>query len=178
MDPSLLIEKIHEHKKKMDELETGVENLKKVYDQFEEEPVEIVKGKRNFMKIVRRLKKSDQFTYGIKYNLEFNPEIIRSAKKSQSNNLDVRSLYRVDEDTAENLLKWEEELPGLGGRIIENEGVAMNLNEHEMMLILIKSNVTLLIRDKPFLKIMKHMFELTYENAPTIDLDKVRKMTK
>ena len=50
----------------------------------------------------------------------------------------------------------------------ENQGVAINITEHEIMISLIKSNVTLLIRDKAFTKIMKKMFLASYDDAEKI----------
>ena len=44
----------------------------------------------------------------------------------------------------------------------------MNIKSKEVMIGLIKSNVTLLIRDKAFVEVMRRMFLATYEQAESI----------
>lgn len=52
---------------------------------------------------------------------------------------------------------------------IENEGVAISIvDDEEILITLIKSNTIMLIRDKPFTKIMKKMFIATYNQAEKI----------
>ena len=42
------------------------------------------------------------------------------------------------------------------------------IDDEEVMIAMIKSNVTLLILDKPFAKIMRKFFACTYEEAKEI----------
>ena len=54
-------------------------------------------------------------------------------------------------------------------RKIENDGVAMSIiDDSEVMVGLIKSNTTLLIRDAHFAKVMKKLFLETYKHAKEI----------
>lgn len=46
------------------------------------------------------------------------------------------------------------------------------MKNKEVMIGLIKSNVTLLIRDKPFTKVMREMFKAAYGEAKEIPLEK------
>ena len=49
---------------------------------------------------------------------------------------------------------------------IKNDGVAMAIiDDEELMITLIKSNTIMLVRDKPFIKIMKELFLNYYKNS-------------
>ena len=57
--------------------------------------------------------------------------------------------------------KWKKIDPNI--KKIDNEGVAMSiLDDEEIMIAMIKSNTIMLIKDKPFVKIMRVLFENYY----------------
>ena len=53
---------------------------------------------------------------------------------------------------------------------MHNDGVAMAIRDRAVLVSLIKSNETLVIRDEAFIKIIKKMFECTYDAAEEIKL--------
>ena len=80
---------------------------------------------------------------------------------------DIKTLARFDEETEKNVKKWLKIHKNF--RKFNNEGVAIQIQDDEGVLLgLIKSNVTLLIKDKAFCKIMKQMFLDSYKTAEKI----------
>lgn len=76
-------------------------------------------------------------------------------------------LVRYTEETKGSVDRWLAVSKNI--RKIENEGVALSvIDDAEVMISLIKSNVTLLIKDKPFAKIMRRLFEAWYDKAEQI----------
>ena len=54
--------------------------MKSVYDKAEKEPVEIVRGKKNFYKIEREMPEPKKSEYNIKYTSEYLPVWAREEK--------------------------------------------------------------------------------------------------
>ena len=82
----------------------------------------------------------------------------------------VKELVRLDKDTIKNVKRWLRVHENI--REIENEGVAVSIRDNSAILIaLIKSNISLLIKDKPFVKLMRVLFENYYKQAKKIHLD-------
>lgn len=124
-------------------------------------------GRQGFYKIVKELKEGNRYSYSIKYTSEPRPEWIRNSLRCKKNKIDNRTLTRYDKETEKDVKKWLKVKKEI--RKIPNDGVAMSiLDDEEVMIALIKSNVTLLIKDKPFAKIMKKMFLETYNAAEKI----------
>ncbi|OGJ20879.1 hypothetical protein A3K73_09245 [Candidatus Pacearchaeota archaeon RBG_13_36_9] len=165
--PEALIELIDKKQKKLEKAKEKVKELKKFYEIKEKNPVVMEIGRKGFYKIVKELKEGKEYSYSIKYTSEYKPEFVRDALKSKRKGIDGRTLTRYDKETEKEVKKWLKVKKEM--RKIENEGVAMSIiDDDEVMISLIKSNVTLLIKDAPFAKIMKKMFEETYKTAGEI----------
>ena len=138
--------------------------MKKFYNIKEKNPVILVKGQKSFYKIVRELKPPKKSNYLLKWSSEFNPEWVRSHEMNLKKGMDIKFLSRYDNETEKEVKKWLKVTKNI--RKFNNDGVAFSIvDNEEIMIMLIKSNVTLLIKDKPFVKIMKKMFLETYKNA-------------
>ncbi len=165
-DPSNLMKLVDEKEKQLKQLRENVKELKQVYEIHDEEVVQVAKGKRNFYKIIRQKDRPKEFSYSIKYTSEYNPEFIRNMKDAQKRGVDVKALVRYDEETKENVDKWLRIIPSY--RKIKNKGVAISINESEMVIALINNNIILSIKDKAFINVMKQLFEAKYENSEVI----------
>ena len=71
---------------------------------------------------------------------------------------------RIDEETEKNVRERRKISKNI--KPIKNEGVAMAIiDDEEIMITLIKSNTIMLVRDKPFIKLMKELFLNYYKNS-------------
>jgi len=165
-DPSSLKKLIDDKKQSLDVLDKEVEKLKAMYEKAEKEPVEIVRGKKNFYKIEGEAPKPRNFEYTIKYTSEYQPVWARQDRDLMRQGAKIKTLTRFNDETKENILKWLKVHKNI--RQIPNEGVAISLRDDSIMIGLIKSNVTMLIRDKPFIALMKELFLKYYESAESI----------
>lgn len=156
-DPQQLKEYISLKKKELDEVEREIIEYKAVYERHEKEPIEIVKGKNNFYKLVREMKKPQKYEYNVKYEFDLNPEFMREAEFLIKKSGDFKTLGRIDSETEKNVRMWRTISKNI--KAIENEGVALSIvDDEQIMITLIKSNTNLLIRDKPFIKLIKEFF--------------------
>ena len=134
-----------------------------MYASHEEEPVLIAKGKRTFYKILQSMHKPKKTSYSIKHTFELIPHSIREAKEFKEKGVDYRVLGRWDKETKKNISLWKKIAPNI--KPIPNTGVALSIvDDKEILLILMHSNMSLLIRDKPFIKLMQELF-LHYYNT-------------
>lgn len=163
-NPQQLKEYINSRKNELDEIERKIEEYKSVYERHEKEPVEIVKGKNNFYKLIREMKKPQKYDYAIRYNFDLSPELMREAEFLIKKRGDFRTLGRIDEETEKNVRERRKISKNI--KPIKNEGVAMAIiDDEEIMITLIKSNTIMLVRDKPFIKLMKELFLNYYKNS-------------
>jgi len=163
-DPEKLHTIIDSKIKSLMEIDTKVKELKKVYEENEKEPVAVVKGKGNFYKIAKEIKEAEKYEYNIKYNFELHHEFIRGANDKITNRIEHKNIGRIDKETEKAIKEWKTIHKEI--KPIENEGVAMSIvDDEEVMIALIKSNTTMLIRDKAFAKIMKQLFIKYYMNT-------------
>ncbi|RJQ16877.1 TrmB family transcriptional regulator [Candidatus Woesearchaeota archaeon] len=167
-NPKNLLQLIEKKEKHLEHIKNNLHQLKKFYDESKEHPVTMVIGKKNFYKVTQEQPKQKQYSYTVRYITDPHPMWMREHKENVAQGLKVKSLVRYDKETKKNVDKFIKMHPEV--RKIPNEGIAMHLQDDDYMFIaMIKSNVTLVIRDKPFIKLMKHLFEQTYTNAETID---------
>ncbi|MFH1290333.1 MAG: hypothetical protein ABIH92_02900, partial [Nanoarchaeota archaeon] len=129
-------------------------------------PVKMGLGRKAFYQIVGEMKKTKTFDYSVKWSSEYNPEWATSARKNKRKGIKSAVLTRVGDDNKKDIKKWLRVQKNM--KKFDNDGVAMSIRDEEIMISLIKSNTTLLISDKPFIKIMKKFFEDSYEKAEAI----------
>lgn len=165
--PEDLIKLIEEKQKKLEKAKEKAKELKNFYEIKEKNPVEMEIGRKGFYKIVKELKDPRNYSYSIKYTCEARPDWLRTSAKNKKKGIKSKTLTRYDKETQKDVKKWLKVKKEI--RAIENEGVAFSVtDDEEVMISLIKSNVTLLIKDKSFAKIMSKMFEETYKTAEEI----------
>lgn len=167
-NPDILKKLIKERKNSLNEIEEEVDNLKKIYETKEEEPVEIARGRKNFYRLERELPKPKKLMYNIKYTVEYRPEWAREDRSYiKRKDFELKELVREDKETANNIRKWLKVHKNI--RKIPNDGVAMSIIDKDaILLVLIKSNVSLLIKDKPFVALMKELIKNYYENSEKV----------
>jgi sugar-specific transcriptional regulator TrmB len=168
-DPQIILDIIERRKKDIAKGEQSIKELKKYYDSSYKEPVLVATGQKNFYLLMKETSSPKKnYVYAIKYVVEPKPEWIRKDSEKIRKGIDIRNLVRFDDETKKNIKKWKN--TKIPMRKIENEGIAMMIHNNEEVLIgLIKSNTTLLIRDKAFAKLMKHMYLNTWEKSEKID---------
>ena len=166
-DPEALKKLIQEKKQSLEMLDKEVDKLKEFYEKGEKEPVELARGKKNFYKVVSEMPSAEHTEYNIKYTVEYQPVWVRENRDMIRKGVRLRTLARFDEATKANIQKWLKVYKNI--RQIPNDGVAIAISDDKAIMIsLIKSNVTVLIRDTAFVKLMKELFEKYYENAEPI----------
>ncbi len=167
-DPENLMKLVEAKKAELDKIKEDIKKLEKLYASKEEEPVIITRGKKAFYKIERELPKPKKSEYNIKYTAEYQPVWVREKRESLKKGVIIKELVRFDRETENNIKKWLEIHKNI--KKIENEGIAMSIiDDSVMMLALIKSNTTLLIKDKSFIKLMKDLFLTKYKEAEQIE---------
>jgi len=166
-DPESLVKLIEEKEIRLKEAKDKAREMKKFYDVKNKNPVIMELGRDGFYKIVKDIKKPERYDYNIKWNSDPKPEWLFRREVRLKEGKDIRDLVRYDKETEKNVKEWLKVTKDI--RKIENEGVAMSItDDEEVMISLIKSNVTLLLKDKPFAKIMKKLFLAYYEKAEKI----------
>jgi sugar-specific transcriptional regulator TrmB len=160
-DPEKLHEIIDNRIKNLMEIDSKVKELKKIYEEHDVEPVILAKGKSNFYKINKEAKDPQKYGYNIKYSFQPNPIWMRHRKERISKGVDVKDIGRFDKETKAAIKEWKTISKEI--KPIENEGVAIGITDDEEVTIgLIKSNTTMLIRDKAFAKVMRQLFVKYY----------------
>jgi sugar-specific transcriptional regulator TrmB len=165
-NPESLIKLIEEKQKNLEKSKEKAIELKKFYEVKEKNPVEVGYGKAAFYKMEKEMPSAKKIFYNIKYTGEYRPEWERGHKEKIKKEIIPKELFRNDEATKENIKKWLKIHKKI--RAIENHGVAMAIRDSAVLISLIKSNATLIIRDQAFTKLIKKMFESTYELAEEI----------
>jgi len=160
-DPQKLHEIIDTRIKNLMDIDNKVKDLKKIYEEHDIEPVIIAKGKSNFYKINKETKEPEKYDYAIKYTFEANPSWMRHTKERISKGVDTKHIGLFNKDTDKAIKEWKSVIKEI--KPIDNDGVAMSIIDDEQVMIgLIKSNTTMLIRDKAFAKVMRQMFQKYY----------------
>lgn len=164
-DPKHLLDMIEKKKKQLDELESSVGELKKIYVENKEEPVLIARGLKAWPKVRDALKKGKEFVYSVKWSVEYTPKAPRR-KQNMQEGINFKTLARVAPSTKENLKKWlklDKE-----HKVVDNKGVAMNITEDEVLFVLVNQNTSVVIRDVAVATLLKEMFESLYEKKDYI----------
>ncbi len=167
-NPSSFLKMIEEKQKSLNSLKNKVVELEKFYEKRESPPVVLAEGARGFAEILRQMTSGKKYCYTIKWKSDYNPEWVENTKNAIKRGVDTKTLVRYDLETKKNIDDWAK-IVDKKPRIMDNEGLAFTVvDDNEVMLGLIKSNTTLLIRDKAFAKIMKKLFLAYYESAEKI----------
>lgn len=166
-DPETFVKLIEEKEERLKKAKEKITQLKRFYEVKEKQPVVVSVGRKGFYKIINEMTEAKHYGYDIKWTAEIRLEWIRSRKDDLKEKIKRLDLVRYDNETEKNVKEWLRIDKNI--RKINNEGIAMSIiDDCEVMIALIKSDVTLLIKDKPFAKIMKKMFEETYKSAEEI----------
>ena len=154
--------------KDLEKVKDKVKEMKELYKEKVKQPVILGYGKRAFYKIVKEQTKTKKYGYNLKWTSEYQPEWERKYKIYKKKGIADKNLVRYDDETEKNVKRWLK-IGRKNTRKFDNEGVAMAVHDDEEVLIsLINSNMTLLVRDKAFAKVMKQLFEDSYKNAEVI----------
>lgn len=170
-NPENLMKLVNKKEEELLEIKKNIRDLKHIYEEKEVEPVMLVKGKNNFYKLTKEQITSQKYSYSIKYTFEYHPDFVQSSKRTLQRKVDNKVLGRFDNETIPNITKWKKINPQI--KSIENNGVAMSIqDDEEVMIALIKSNTSMLIRDKSFAQLMKTLFLNYYEKCDDSQLTK------
>ncbi|MDO8556110.1 MAG: helix-turn-helix domain-containing protein [Nanoarchaeota archaeon] len=168
-DPDKILSLVKEKQVLLQHAEQYIGNLKKFYDLGVTEPVLIASGKKNFYALQKEMKEAEKVHYTIRYNVEVRPDWVAKEKAKIRRGVDMKNLARYDQETKKNVSKWVH-ATGKRWKAFPNEGVAVSLkDDREILISLIKSNVSLLIRDKPFIDLMKTLFLSYWEKEKFIE---------
>jgi HTH-type transcriptional regulator, sugar sensing transcriptional regulator len=167
-DPKFFKELIDNRKKELDKLKEITKELKKNYDSKTQKPVIMDYGIKGFHAINGETKNTEKYEYTITWNSDLNPIWLGNIERRIKKGIDIKTLARFDSETKYNVKEWLKVNRNM--RKFENEGIALSVKDDEEVLIaLIKSNVTLMIRDKAFAKTMKKLFINTFDKSERID---------
>jgi sugar-specific transcriptional regulator TrmB len=165
--PENFLKLIDDKQRDLEKIRQRIKEMRNFYNLAEKNPVQMQLGRKGFYKIVKDMKTPKKYDYTIRWTSEPKPDSIRKFKESKKEGVDLRFLTRYDSETERNVKEWFKINKNI--RKFNNEGVAIGVQDDEEVLLgLIKSNVTLLIRNKPFAKVMKQLFLETYKNAEEI----------
>ena len=165
--PGELLDIIKKKENRLKTIRDKIRKMKRVYDSGDKAPIVVGYGKKGFHKIKGELIEVKKSSYDVKWSSEFRPEWVGGTERAIKRDVDIRVLARYDSETRENVDEWLKINRKI--RVMKNNGVAISVHDDcEVMIGLIRSNATLLIRDKAFAKIMGKMFLETYKNAEKI----------
>jgi len=167
-DPDNLLNLLAKKQNKLADMAEEIKELKKFYDIKVKDPVILAFGKKNFYAIRRETKPSTKINYRIKYASEPKPEFIKDTKKGIKKGVEYLDLVNTDKENIKNIKIWQKVQKNI--KAIDNKGVAISVRDEEVLISLIKSNVTMLIRDTPFAEIMQKLVKTYYTQAKEIKL--------
>lgn len=168
-DPENLNKILNDKLKAINNLKSEIQELKKIYEVTEQEPIEIAKGKRNFSELLHKMDTPKKYEYTIKFKVDTKPEWIRDSKKREKEGVVLKTLVKYDETTKKNIETWNKSGAKKQMRKFEFDNIAARIvDDKETLFALIESNVTILIRDKQFTKLIKKFFEIAWEKSEKI----------
>jgi hypothetical protein len=167
-NPKIIEHAVAEKENELAKIKVDLKKMKKIYEEKPEEPVLVVTGQKAWYKMIGDLKMQDpgKFSYKINYAMEYNPLWVRKEKEELSKKVDAKVLTRYDDETKERVRKWLKINKNM--KTYPNQGVSFWTTNNFLVIALIKSNTTVLIRDKACIEMMKKLFEDAYKNAEQI----------
>jgi len=109
-----------------------VNDMKKVYDIKEKNPVVMGVGRQAFYKLVKEMKPTKKLEYTIKWTAEYIEDWARDNLNANKKGIEVKTLARCDDETKRNLGKWlkvDKEI-----RKFDNDGVAVDIRDEEVLI--------------------------------------------
>jgi len=165
--PDAFLKVIEQKEQMIAKAREKVKELKQFYSIKEKHPVVVGEGQKAFYKIIKEGKEPENYSYSIKWTSEYRDDWARDNRRRIKERKDIKVLTRYDKETEKDIKKWLKINKNI--KKIGNEGVAIGItDDEEVVLGLIKSNVTLLIKDEPFAKVMKKLFLETYKSAEQV----------
>lgn len=165
--PQKLIDMLNKKQKDIESAKEKAKELKKFYESGDVEVVKVGYGDRGFWKIAEEMSEIKQYEYNIRWSFKERRGNLSKIRKDIRKGRDHKNLVRFDDETSKDIIEASKFDTNI--RKIENHGVALSIiDDKEVMIGLVKSNTTMLIRDAAFAKIMKRMFLETYKNAEEI----------
>ena len=167
LNPIELMEIIKKREKNLDKIKNKIKDMEKLYKKKSKRPVILGYGRKAFYKTLKEMKEPEKYNYSIKWTSEYKPDWIGKNKARIKKGIDVKTLARYDKKTEKDIKKWLRTNKKI--KKFKNEGVAVDIvDDQEVLISLINSNLTLLVRDKAFAKIMKQLFRESYKNSKKI----------
>lgn len=167
--PEILLNLIKTKEKEFEKLKEEAQKLKKQYEFEKEEPVQIARGSKNFYKILKNTPSAEKFSYSIKWSSEYKPQHILENKELIKKGIKPLVLARIHEETKENIKNWLKHDVKI--KEMKNQGIAMDINDKHVLIVLINQNTIIEIKDKAFSNIMKQMFEKTFNNTKELKIE-------
>jgi len=167
-DPVKLKKIVEVKRKELLEIDKEIDNFKVFYENKAKDILKVVEGKNNFYKLYKEMPEPEKRRFSINYTLEYKPSWVRDLKLQVKRGVEVKNLVRVGGEVEVNLKKWRKFNSNI--REIENSGVAMFCVDDKAVLIsLIKSNVSFLVKDKNFVDLIGVLFKSYYDNKKDMD---------
>lgn len=166
-DPENLIELLRKKQSDIEDIEKELVKMRQIYIQSPKEPITIIKGQKNFYKVVQEMPVPKKYEYDIKHTSETKPEWIRDLVMAKKKRVDVKILTRYDDETKTNVKRWLRYTKNI--KKIPNKGVAVAIIDDKFMFItMINSNITIIVHDKATIALFKELFENYYKNTSSV----------
>jgi len=148
--------------KELTNLNKELDKLKEISETRQEGDILVVRGKKNFHKILQELPEPKKFSYTLKWNADITDlNIMKKIKNRINQGVKIKTLYNT-KTPSENIKKWSKLIPNY--KFIETDGIAMGINEKSVMISILELNSTILITSKNLSKVMKQLYEGYYKN--------------
>jgi sugar-specific transcriptional regulator TrmB len=159
---------IDKHAAELNELRGEIATLTRRYEKIPEETVWVTKGKENFHKIVGRIVPlRKKYDYRIKWDFLYHPAWARNDRLALKRGVDVRTIGPLNDITREQLRNWLKVDKNI--KNFPNSGCPVGIVDDEYVFIgLINSDITVMIKDRAFVELMKNLFLTAWKTSPKI----------
>jgi len=157
-----LQEILSDKKKDLDNINKELEELKEISKSRNSGNITIVRGKKNFHKLLKEIPKAEKFSYTIRWNADVSDKnILKRSRELGLEGVERKTLFDYNCDK-KNLEIWKKEIPDFN--FINTDKVAMQINENSVMISIVDLNSTVLIKSKEFSDVMRQLYLGYYEN--------------
>ena len=165
-NPEVMNEMLNQREKELGRAREEIKELKQVYKELGEEPIEIVKGKRNFFRLIKKLPKANKYAYSFKFALDTSPELIRHDKERIAKGVDGRALASSNQAINDNIREWISKSPKASIKRFDFDKVACEIVDDKITwFALVESNITFIVRDENFVKLMRELFKTAWKQS-------------